>query len=59
MENFTRQELCTLSNGLIALIRDAGEAKKLVCSEKTQKAIDEEINQLVTLNNKVCGMMKE
>lgn len=59
MENFTQQELCTLSNGLIALIRDAGEAKKLVYSEKTQKDIDEEINQLVVLNSKVCGMMKE
>lgn len=59
MENFTQQELCTLSNGLIALIRDAGEAKKLIHSEKTQEAIDEEINQLVTLNSKVCGMMED
>lgn len=59
MENFTQQELYTLSNGLIALIRDAGEAKKLVHSEKTQEAIDKEIDQLVTLNSKVCGMMKD
>ena len=57
--NFTESELITISNGLIALIRDAGEAKKLVHSEKIQKSIDEEINQLVTLNSKVCGMMKE
>ena len=57
--NFTESELITISNGLIALIRDAGEVKKLVHSEKIQKSIDEEINQLVTLNSKVCGMMKE
>lgn len=59
MENFTQQELYTLSNGILALIENAGNAKKLVHSEKTQKAIGEEINQLVALNSKVCGMMKE
>lgn len=59
MENFTQQELCTLSNGILALIRDAGESKKLVHSEQTQLSIDKEIKQLVALNSKVCSMMEE
>ncbi len=59
MENFTQQELCTLSNGILALIRDAGESKKLVHSEQAQLSIDKEIKQLVALNSKVCSMMEE
>lgn len=57
--NFTQEELSMISDGLIALIRDAGEAKKLVHRERTQLSIDEEIKRLVTLNSKVCGMMEE
>lgn len=57
--NFTDNELRMISDGLIALIRDAGEAKKLVHREQTQLSIDEEIKRLVALNSKVCGMMKE
>lgn len=57
--NFTDKELSMISDGLIALIRDAGEAKKLVHREQTQLSIDEEIKQLVALNSKVCGMMKD
>lgn len=57
--NFTGKELSMISDGLIALIRDAGEAKKLVHREQTQLSIDEEIKQLVALNSKVCGMMKD
>lgn len=56
---FTAEELNMISDGLIALIRDAGEAKKLVHREQTQLSIDEEIKRLVTLNSKVCGMMEE
>lgn len=56
---FTSKELSMISDGLIALIRDAGEAKKLVHREQTQLSIDEEIKRLVALNNKVCGMMEE
>lgn len=57
--NFTDNELSMISDGLIALIRDAGEAKKLVRREQAQLSIDEEIKRLVALNSKVCGMMKE
>lgn len=59
MENFTQQELYTLSNSILALIRDAGEAKKLVNSRKTHAAIDKELEELQALNSKVCGMMKD
>ena len=55
--NFTDNELHMISDGLIALIRDAGEAKKLIHSEKTLASIDEETKQLVSLNDKVCNMM--
>lgn len=57
--NFTDEELYALSNGIIALIRDAGEAKKLVHREQTQLAIDEEVKRLTALNSKLCDMMKE
>lgn len=57
--NFTQEELVAMSNGIIALIRDAGEAKKLVHREQTQLSIDEEIKRLTALNSKICGMMKE
>lgn len=46
-----------ISDGLIALIRDAGEAKKLIHREETMMSIDEEITQLFALNNKVCDMI--
>ena len=57
--SFTDQELYTLSNGILALIRDAGEARKLLNSTDAQEAIEREINSLVSLNSKICGMMKE
>lgn len=55
--NFTDKELCTLSNGVLALIRDAGEAKKLVHDSNTLLAIDAEIEELVALNSKICSRM--
>lgn len=56
--NFTEKELSTLSDGIIALIRDAGEAKKLVHTSEAHKAIEVEIESLVSLNNKICDIMK-
>lgn len=57
--NFTDEELCTLSNGVLALIRDAREAKKLVNSKEAHNAIEGEINALIALNSKLCGMMMQ
>ena len=55
---FTQEELITMGNGILALIQNAGEAKKLVNSEEAHKAIEKEMNELVSLNSKLCGMMK-
>lgn len=57
--NFTNEELYTLSNGILALIRDAQEAKKLVYSDEAHLSIDREICDLVSLNSKLCDMMKK
>lgn len=55
---FTQNELVTMSNGILALIRDAGEAKKLIHSNGTLWAIDAEIEGLVALNSKICSKME-
>lgn len=51
---FTDEELTILSNGILALIHNAGMAKTLVTDSNTHTAIDAEINKLVTLNSKIC-----
>ena len=55
---FTQEELIVMSNGILALIRDAEDAKKLVNSEEAHNAIEQEISELVSINSKLCGMMK-
>ena len=56
--NFTQEELIVMSNGILALIRDAGEAKKLVNSKEAHNVIEQEISDLVSLNSKLCDIMK-
>lgn len=56
MEKFTNKELDYLSRGMIALIRDASEAKKLVLDRASQDAIDSYIKELQSLNTKICTM---
>lgn len=56
---FTQEELTILSNGVLALIHNAGTAKTLVTDSNTHAAIDAEIDKLVTLNSKICGRMEE
>ena len=51
---FTEEELTMLSNGILALIHNAGTAKTLVTDNKTYAAIDAEIEKLVALNTKIC-----
>lgn len=51
---FTKKEMELLSNGLIALIDRAGEARKLVWDSNSQKAIDDYANTLQKLNGKIC-----
>lgn len=52
---FTKKEIELLSDGLIALIDRAREAKKLVWDLGSQKAIDEYTNALQKLNTKICN----
>lgn len=62
MENkieFTQEELIMLSNGILALINNAGIAKTQVSKNSTKVIIDMEINELVSLNNKICSAMEE
>lgn len=56
--NFTNQELSTISNAIITLIHNAATAKALLANEDTRAYIDKEIDRLVALNVKVCGMME-
>lgn len=51
---FTKKEKELLSDGLIALIGRAGEARKLVWDSDSQKTIDKYVKTLQKLNTKIC-----
>ena len=55
---FTNDELSILSDGVIRLIRDNCEAKKLVTAPTAVKVIDNSIGVLQYLNNKICNYME-
>lgn len=48
------RELTLLSDGILAMIGNAGQAKGLVCDTESQKAIDIHIKELQALNRKLC-----
>ena len=48
------RELTLLSDGILAMIGNAGQAKGLVRDTKSQKAIDIHIKELQALNRKLC-----
>lgn len=52
---FTERELTVLSDAVLTMIENAGEAKKLVCDTTSQKAIDTHISELQALNRKLCS----
>ncbi len=56
---FTQEELILLSNSILTSIQCIGEIKQKTFNVAAINAFDEEMKQLVELNNKVCGMMKE
>ena len=56
---FTEEELTILSNGILALIHNAGTAKTLVTDSNTHSAIEAEIEKLVALNSKICKGMEK
>lgn len=55
-EMLTEKELDYISRGLVALIRDASDAKKLVLDRKAQREIDRYTKELQALNTKICMM---
>ena len=56
--NFTQNELYLLSEGVLSLIREAGEAAKRVRSEKIIDEISAYRSGLRDLNSKLCSMMR-
>lgn len=48
------RELTLLSDGILAMIGNAGQAQRLVCDTESQKAIDIHIKELQALNRKLC-----
>ena len=55
---FEYEELFVLSNGLIELINNVSNAKKLVYDEKSHAALDEELKMYQELNLKLMQMCK-
>lgn len=53
---FEYEELFVLSSGLLELINNVSEAKKLVYEEKSQAALDEELKMYQKLNSKLMEM---
>ncbi len=57
--NFTNRELYLLSEGILSLIREAGEAAKRVRSSKIIDEIAAYRSGLRDLNSKLCSMMRD
>ena len=57
---FTEKELYLLSCGVLGLIEDAGQAKKLLhaATAAGKTAIDDYTKELQDLNSKICGIMQ-
>lgn len=58
--NFTEKELYLLSCGVLQLIEDAGQAKKLLHAGTSagRSAIDDYTKELQELNSKICSIME-
>lgn len=54
---FTKDELSTLSNGLLCLIENINNAEKLIYDEKNIDELEKLKNKYRELNQKVCKMM--
>lgn len=53
--SFNDRELILLSDGILTMIENAGQAKRLVCDTKSQDAIDSYMKELQRLNSKLCN----
>lgn len=52
--SFNERELTLLSDAILTMIENAGQAQRLVCDTELQKAIDIHIKELQALNRKLC-----
>jgi len=52
--SFNERELTLLSDAILTMIENAGQAQRLVCDTESQKAIDMHIKELQALNRKLC-----
>lgn len=55
---FDKEELFILSSGLLQLINNVSQAKRLVYEEETQNALDKELKMYQELNTKLMQMCK-
>lgn len=53
--SFNDRGLTLLSDGILTMIENAGQAKRLVCDTKSQDAIDSYMKELQRLNSKLCN----
>lgn len=53
--SLTDREQTLLSDGVLTMIENAGQAQRLVCDTKSQEAIDIHIKELQALNRKLCA----
>ena len=59
MKNFTQEELLVLSQGLLALMDNVCEAKKLIRNERIQEELDKELDKYQELNLKILDLCDE
>lgn len=52
--SLTDREQTLLSDSVLTMIENAGQAQRLVCDAESQKAIDIHIKKLQALNRKLC-----
>lgn len=52
--SFNERELTLLSDAILTMIENAGQAQRLVCDTESQKAIDIHTKELQALNRKLC-----
>ena len=53
---FSQEELSDIGNGLLALLRDASEAERLVQDVPARRMIRAYSGRIQELNSKICGM---
>lgn len=53
--SLTDREQTLLSDGVLTMIENAGQAQRLVYDTESQKAIDIHIKELQALNRKLCA----